>query len=111
MPSGPTRGPEPDHRIRHPAGTTARASGNMIQLKFLTDDGTNERSLTLACGEQPQARMKNFGVTALSDTELIAMLLQGNGTKPGAAVAMASRLIAEAGSIAGLAAWAAADYQ
>lgn len=75
----------------------------------MTDD--SDRGFTLACGEQPQARMENFGVAALSDTELIAMLLQGGGTRPETAVMMASRLIAEAASMAGLATWTAADYQ
>lgn len=83
----------------------------MIQLNLLTDFVQTESPLTLACGERPQARMENFGVTALSDTELIAMLLQGAGTRPEKALAMASRLIADAGSMAGLANWVAADYQ
>ncbi len=83
----------------------------MIQLKLLADSDQTERGFTLACGERPQSRMEHFGVGALSDTELIAMLLQGGGTAPETALSMASRLIAEAGSMAGLATWTAGDYQ
>lgn len=54
----------------------------MIQLNLLTDFVQAEPSFTLACGERPQSRMEHFGVTALSDSELIAMLLQGAGTRP-----------------------------
>jgi DNA repair protein RadC len=66
---------------------------------------------TMACNERPQARMENFGVSALSDTELVAMILQGGGTTAEAAIDTARRLVAEAGSIAGLATWTAADYR
>ena len=75
----------------------------------LQDDKND--SFTMACGERPQERMENFGVSALSDTELIAMVLQGNGTRPEDALMVAGRLIAEAGSIIGLAAWQAVDYR
>jgi hypothetical protein len=34
-------------------------------------------SPTIACGERPQVRLEAFGVAALSDTELIATILQG----------------------------------
>jgi len=75
----------------------------------LNDD--RSESVSTACGERPQRRMENFGVSALSDTELIAMVLQGNGTRAEQAVTVAGRLIAEAGSVVGLAAWQAADYR
>jgi len=68
-------------------------------------------SFTMACGERPQERMDNFGVSALSDTELVAMVLQGNGTRAEEALMVAARLIAEAGSILGLAVWQATDYR
>lgn len=73
--------------------------------------GETEATFTMACGEQPQRRMEDFGANALSDTELVAMLLQGSGTAAEWAVETASRLIAEAGSIRGLTAWAATDYR
>jgi DNA repair protein RadC len=83
----------------------------MNQSVFTFDDSPQGHHFTIACGERPQERMENFGVTALSDTELIAMVLQGNGTRPEQALAVASRLIADAGSILGLASWQPADYR
>lgn len=72
---------------------------------------TTVEPFTMACNERPHTRMENFGVHALSDTELIALHLQGVGTQAEAAIATATRLLAEAGSIAGLATWTAADYR
>lgn len=72
---------------------------------------TANKTFTMACSERPQERLENFGVTALSDTELVATILQGNGTPPEAALTIASRLIAEAGSIARLASWQPSDYR
>jgi DNA repair protein RadC len=83
----------------------------MTQLNLLTDDTRTERGFTLACGERPQERMTHYGVSALSDAELIALLLQGNGTTPEQAVLLATRLIAEAGAIAGLSSWRPEDFQ
>lgn len=78
----------------------------------LLDLGLEEEApFTMACGEQPQQRMEHFGANALSDTELVAMILQGQGTAAEWAVAVASRLIAEVGSLRGLAAWQPVDYR
>ncbi len=63
----------------------------------------------IACGEQPQQRMETFGAAALSDTELIALMLQ-NGLATKAVIDLASRLIAEAGSLRGIAAWQPLDF-
>ena len=64
----------------------------------------------LALGERPQERLERFGAAALSDTELLAMLLR-SGSRGMDVLALASRLIAEAGSLAGLIAWAEADFR
>jgi DNA repair protein RadC len=64
----------------------------------------------IACGEQPQQRMENFGAGALSDTELIALMLQ-NGLATREVLDLSSRLIYEAGSLRGLAAWQPADFE
>jgi DNA repair protein RadC len=64
----------------------------------------------IACGEQPQQRMETFGASALSDTELIAILLH-SGIKSHSVLRLASQLIAQAGSIAGLASWQAEDFR
>lgn len=85
----------------------------MNQTALNLDDwsATESTTLAMACHERPQERLENFGVTALSDTELVATILQGSGTRAEAALAVASRLIAESGSIAGLASWHPADYR
>jgi len=83
----------------------------MNQITFDFGEVRTGPDFTMAVSEQPQQRLENFGVSAVSDTELLAMILQGNGTRPEEAVTIASRLMAEAGSIAGLASWQAPDYR
>jgi DNA repair protein RadC len=70
----------------------------------------NLRLRDLAVGERPQERLERFGATALSDTELLALLLR-NGSREMDVLGLASRLIAEAGSLGGLTAWAEADFR
>ena len=65
----------------------------------------------MACSEQPQQRLETFGPAAVSDTELLAIILQGNGTTAPQAVMIASLLIVEAGSLAALSTWTPADYR
>lgn len=54
-----------------------------------------------AVGERPQERLEKHGAGSLSDTELLAMLLR-SGTRGQDVLTLASRLIAKAGSLAGL---------
>ncbi len=68
------------------------------------------RLKTIACNERPQERLETFGASALSDTELLAILLR-SGTQGYDVLTLASRLIAEAGSIARLASWNEADFR
>lgn len=63
-----------------------------------------------AVGERPQERLEKFGATALSDTELLAMLLR-SGTRGQDVLTLATRLVAEAGSLAGLIGWNEADFR
>ena len=63
-----------------------------------------------AVGERPQERLEKFGPGALSDTELLAMLLR-NGTRGQDVLTLATRLVAEAGSMAGLIAWRNEDFR
>ncbi|HWA09559.1 MAG TPA: DNA repair protein RadC [Opitutaceae bacterium] len=63
-----------------------------------------------ACNERPQQRLENFGATALSDTELLALFLRG-GTRDLDVLTLASGLIAEAGSITRLASWQETDFR
>ena len=63
-----------------------------------------------AVGERPQERLEKFGVAALSDTELLAMLLR-SGTRGLDVLTLAGRLLAEAGSLPKLIGWRAEDFQ
>jgi DNA repair protein RadC len=64
----------------------------------------------MAVGERPQERLEKHGASALSDTELLAMLLR-SGTRGYDVLSLASGLISEAGSLAGLIAWTEADFR
>ena len=62
-------------------------------------------------GERPQERLERVGAAALSDSELLAMLLR-SGTRGQDVVTLSLRgLVAEAGSLAGLLSWHEADFQ
>jgi DNA repair protein RadC len=63
-----------------------------------------------AVGERPQERLERFGASALSDTELLAMLLR-NGTRGQDVLTLAARLVGDAGSLAGLIAWKEEDFK
>ena len=69
-----------------------------------------DRTPGIACGEMPQQRFETYGAGALSDTELIALLLH-SGIQGHSVLGLASQLIAQAGSIAGLASWHPMDFQ
>jgi DNA repair protein RadC len=69
-----------------------------------------DRAAGIACGELPQQRFETYGAGALSDTELIALLLH-TGIRGHSALGLASQLIAQAGSVAGLAHWHPTDFQ
>jgi DNA repair protein RadC len=72
------------------------------------DDG--HQIPAIACGEQPQQRFETFGAGALSDTELIAIMLH-TGIQGHSVLGLASQLIAQAGSIVGLASWQPEDFR
>jgi len=64
----------------------------------------------LAAGERPQERLEKLGPGALSDAELLAMLLR-TGSRGHNVLAVAQRLITEGGSLAALTRWTAADFR
>jgi DNA repair protein RadC len=64
----------------------------------------------LAVSERPQERLERLGPTALSDAELLAMLLR-SGQKGQNVVAISQRLITEAGSLSALTRWREADFR
>lgn len=63
-----------------------------------------------AVSERPQERLERYGAGALSDTELLAMLLR-SGTRGQDVLTLAARLMAGAGSLAGLIAWQQKDFR
>lgn len=63
-----------------------------------------------AVAERPQERLERLGPGSLSDTELLAMLLR-SGTRGQDVMTLASRLIAEAGSLAGLLRWREQEFR
>ncbi|MES2695536.1 MAG: DNA repair protein RadC [Verrucomicrobiota bacterium] len=63
-----------------------------------------------ALGERPQERLERLGADALSDTELLAMLLR-SGTKGVDVLTLSSRLIAQAGSLSALVGWQPEDFR
>jgi DNA repair protein RadC len=64
----------------------------------------------LAVGERPQERLERLGPGALSDAELLAMLLR-TGTRGHNVLAVAQRLVSEAGSLAALTKWTDGDFR
>ena len=64
----------------------------------------------LAVSDRPQERLEKLGPAALSDTELLAMLLR-SGSKGHNVISIAQRLIAEAGSLAALVKWTETDFR
>ncbi len=63
----------------------------------------------MAASERPQERLERAGPGALSDTELLAMLLR-SGTQGHDVLAVAERLLATAGSLADLVGWSHQDF-
>jgi DNA repair protein RadC len=63
----------------------------------------------MAVAERPQERLQRHGPAALSDTELLAMILR-SGTRGHDVLSVATRLLAEAGSLAQLITWRETDF-
>lgn len=63
-----------------------------------------------AVGERPQERLERLGPAALSDTELLAMLLR-SGTRGWDVLTLASALLANAGSLGALITWRAPEFR
>jgi DNA repair protein RadC len=68
------------------------------------------RIRVLPAGERPQERLEKLGASALSDSELLAMLLR-SGTRGQDVLTLSSRLISEAGTLSGLLAWHESDFR
>lgn len=71
---------------------------------------TNRRIKDMLASERPQERLEKYGVEALSDRELLAMILRSG--PPGVdVVSMSEELLREAGSLTNLLRWTAEDFQ
>ena len=71
---------------------------------------TNRRIKDMLASERPQERLEKLGVEALSDRELLAMILRSG--PPGVdVVSMSEELLHEAGSLTKLLRWSAEDFQ
>lgn len=64
----------------------------------------------MASDERPQERLEKHGAQALSDTELLAMLLRSGSVRLDV-IGLSQHLIHEAGSLSGLLSWTAEDFQ
>ena len=64
----------------------------------------------LAASERPQERLQRLGAGALSDVELLAMLLR-SGTRGHDVISLAAALLAQAGSLGALVAWKENDFR
>lgn len=64
----------------------------------------------IAVGERPQERAERLGVSHLGDTELLALLLR-SGTRGHDVMSLATRLLKEAGTLAGLLAWTEVEFR
>ncbi len=64
----------------------------------------------LSVNDRPQERLQKLGATALSDTELLAMLLRSGG-KGNNVLTIAQQLVTEAGSLRALISWTDADFR
>ena len=70
---------------------------------------TTRRMCDMVASERPQERLERLGATALSDRELLAMILR-SGPKGVDVVTMSGQLLEAAGSLAALLRWSAEDF-
>ncbi len=73
------------------------------------DQKNYPRFRDMAVNERPQERLERHGAAALSDTELLAMLLR-SGSRDQDVLSLSTRLISEAGSLAGLLTWKESEF-
>ncbi|MFT5837510.1 MAG: DNA repair protein RadC [Candidatus Azotimanducaceae bacterium] len=71
---------------------------------------TNRRIKDMLASERPQERLEKLGVEALSDRELLAMILR-SGTPGVDVITMSEDLLHEAGSLANLLRWSPEDFK
>lgn len=77
---------------------------------FASDTRAGDRFSELCREERPQERMERLGAGALSDTELLAILIR-SGTSGHDVLKVAGELVREAGSVARLVRWTVPDFE
>lgn len=93
-----------------PPGREALGAHAYMKQSYLPlADPASRPTTPIACHELPQARFDHVGVHALSDSELLALMLH-TGVPGTPILVVASQLVAEAGSVANLATWSVADF-
>jgi len=75
-----------------------------------TEYPQTNRLREMSTSERPQERLERLGAGALSDTELLALLLR-NGTRGHDVVSLAAQLLGEAGSLAGMIMWKEPEFR
>jgi DNA repair protein RadC len=83
---------------------------DILSEQMSTPYQRNRRIKDMVASERPQERLAKHGAKALSDSELLAMILRSG--PPGIdVVTMSSDLLSEAGSLIRLLSWTAADFK
>lgn len=77
----------------------------MINLAY----STHRRICDMVASERPQERLERLGADALSDRELLAMILR-SGPKGIDVLSMSGKLLDDAGSLSALLRWSAEDF-
>ena len=77
---------------------------------MIANYSSNRRIKDMLASERPQERLEKLGVGALSDRELLAMILR-SGPKGVDVVTMSEDLLHRAGSLGQLLRWSAEDFQ
>ncbi|HET7537765.1 MAG TPA: DNA repair protein RadC [Candidatus Didemnitutus sp.] len=76
----------------------------------MSDEYQSLRLRDMAVNDRPQERLQRLGPAALSDSELLAMLLR-TGSRGVNVLTVAQSLLTEAGSLAALVGWTEADFR
>jgi DNA repair protein RadC len=71
---------------------------------------SNRRIKDMVASERPQERLERHGPEALSDSEILAMILR-SGPKGVDVLTMSAQLLNEAGSLSNLLRWSAEDFK
>ncbi len=84
-----------------------KTTTELLGAEFVIGDDIS-REIPLC--EQPQSRFETHGREALSDTELVALVLRSGKTTTCETLDTAAKIIAAAGSVAALATWTPNDF-